>query len=353
MSQLLVREEEIIAGDSLAEVSARRRYRSVAVGTGLTLLTLCLLAITLSVGDVPLPLLRVLETLVGRGDETSTLVLIEFRLPRLVLGVLVGMSLGLSGALFQSVLRNPLASPDIIGITEGASVGAVYALLILGLGGVAVSVAALVGAAVVGGLNYALAWRNGVTGYRFVLCGVGLAFVAASILGYLLTRSDAREAQAALVWLSGSIASADWDGNARLAVALVVLVPAALALAPGLGMLGLGDDTASALGVPAQRVRLLALAVGTALAAIATAAAGPVAFVALASAPIARRLVGHGSLALIPSALVGVAIVTASDLVAQHLIPDVQVPVGIVTGVVGGAYLIWLLATARGGGGNR
>ena len=229
----------------------------MVVGTGLTLLTLGLLAVTLSVGDVPVPLSQVLATLVGRGDETSTLVLVEFRLPRLVLGVLVGIALGLSGALFQSVLRNPLASPDIIGITEGASVGAVYALLVLGLDGVAVSVAALIGAAVVGGLNYALAWRNGVTGYRFVLCGVGLAFVAASILGYLLTRSDAREAQEALVWLSGSIASATWEGNARLAVALVVLVPAALVLAPGLGMLGLGDDTASALGVPAQRVRLL------------------------------------------------------------------------------------------------
>ena len=353
MSDLLVHEAEAHARRGLATVVAQRRRRTLLVGTGLTLLTLALLAVTLTVGDVPLPLSRVLATLVGRGDETSTLVLVEFRLPRLVLGVLVGTAFGLSGALFQSVLLNPLASPDIIGISQGASVGAVTALLVLGLGGVAVSVAALIGAAVVGGLNYALSWRDGVTGYRFVLCGIGLAFVANSVLGYLLTRSDARAAQDALAWLSGSIASADWEGNGRLTVALVVLVPAALSLGPGLAMLGLGDDTASALGIRAQHVRLLALAVGTTLAAVATAAAGPVAFVALASAPIARRLVGHGSLALVPSALVGVVVVTASDLVALHLVPDVQVPVGIVTGVVGGAYLIWLLATPRAGSGSR
>ena len=186
-----------------------------------------------------------------------------------------------------------------------------------------------------------------------MLCGVGLAFVAASILGYLLTRSDAREAQAALVWLSGSIASADWDGNARLAVALVVLVPAALALAPGLGMLGLGDDTASRTGSPCparppartrrrhrtRRDRHRRRRAGG----VRGAGLGP-------HRPTARRPRQPG---LIPSALVGVVIVTASDLVALHLIPDVQVPVGIVTGVVGGAYLIWLLATARGGSGNR
>ncbi|HET6653861.1 MAG TPA: iron chelate uptake ABC transporter family permease subunit [Nocardioides sp.] len=338
------------AADRLHAVAVRRRRRGVLVSSGLGLVTLAVVALNLSVGDLPVPLSQVLATLVGRGDETSTLVLVEFRLPRLVLGALVGVGLGLAGGLFQSVLRNPLASPDVIGVTQGASVGAVTGLLVLGLSGAWVAAAALVGAAAVTTVNLALAWRGGVTGYRFVLCGIGLAFVATSALGYLLTRSDVRDAQAALVWLSGSVSSATWEGNARLAVALAVLVPAALAMAPRLRMLALGDDTATALGVRAGRVRVLALVTGTALAAVATAAAGPVAFVALASAPIARRLVGDGRVALGSTAMVGVTVVTASDFVAQHLLPGLEAPVGIVTGLVGGAYLIWLLATTTPGG---
>jgi iron complex transport system permease protein len=211
-----------------------------------------------------------------------------------------------------------------------------------------VPVAALAGAGAVAAANLALAWRGGITGHRFVLCGIGLAFMASSVLGYLLTRSDVRDAQAALVWLSGSVSSATWEGNARLALALVALVP--VALAPPLRMLALGDDAANALGVRAHRVRLLALVTGTALAAVATAAAGPVAFVALASAPVARRLVGDGRAALVPTAMVGITVVTASDFAAQHLLPGLEAPVGIVTGLVGGVYLIWLLATTTPGG---
>lgn len=349
---LLAPERE--ATERLQRVAARRRTRSVVVGAALVVVTLATVVVNLSVGDLPIAFGDVLATLVGRGDETSTLVLVEFRLPRLVLGAMVGVAFGLAGGLFQSVLRNPLASPDIIGVTQGASVGAVGALLWAGVGGLWVPAAALVGAMVVAALNVLLAWRGGVSGHRFVLCGIGLAFVASSVLGYLLTRSDVRNAQEALVWLSGSVAGATWEGNAQLALALAVLVPAALLMSPRLRMLGLGDDTASALGVRAGSTRLTALALGTALAAVGTAAAGPVAFVALASAPIARRLVGDGRVALVPTALVGVAMVTASDLAAQHALPDLDVPVGLVTGLVGGGYLIWLLTSSRPlTGGNR
>ncbi|MGA9746033.1 MAG: iron ABC transporter permease, partial [Nocardioides sp.] len=256
------------ASERLHRAAARRRSRSVVVGTGLALVTLTTVAVNLSVGDLPIPFRDVLATLVGRGDETSRLVLVEFRLPRLVLGAMVGVAFALAGGLFQSVLHNPLASPDIIGVTQGASVGAVGALLVLGVSGVGVSVGALLGAAVVSALNVALAWRGGVSGHRFVLCGIGLAFVATSVLGYLLTRSDLRNAQEALVWLSGSVAGATWEGNTRLGAALVVLVPAGLLLSSRVRMLALGDDTASALGVPVGPTRLLALALGTALAAV-------------------------------------------------------------------------------------
>ena len=338
------------ARERLRAVATQRRRRGALVSTGLGVVTFVVVGLSLAVGDLPVPLSQVLASLVGRGDETSTLVLVEFRLPRLVLGALVGLSLGLAGGLFQGVLRNPLASPDVIGVTQGASVGAVIGLLVLGLSGAWVPAAALVGAGAVAATNLVLAWRGGVTGHRFVLCGIGLAFVATSVLGYLLTRTDVRDAQDALLWLSGSVSSATWEGNARLAVALVILVPVALSLAPRLRMLALGDDAASALGVRAHRVRLVALVIGTALAAVPPAAAGPVAFVARASAPIARRLVGDGRAALVPTAMVGVTVVTASDFAAQHLLPGLEAPVGVVTGLVGGVYLVWLLATTTPGG---
>ena len=275
-----------------------------------------------------LPLSQVLATLVGRGDETSTLVLVEFRLPRLVLGVLVGMALGLSGALFQSVLRNPLASPDIIGITEGASVGAVYALLILGLGGVAVSVAALIGAASSAGSTTRSPGATASPATASCCAGSGSrSSRPASSATCSPAATPARRRQA-LVWLSGHRRRPTGTATPGSPSRWSCWCPPRSPSRPGWGCSARRRHRLG-LGVPAQRVRPRALAVGTALAAVATAAAGPVAFVALLAAPIARRLVGHGSLALIPPALVGVAIVTASDLVAQHLIPDVQVPVGI------------------------
>ena len=331
----------------LQTTSRRRRSRRLTVSLGLALAAVVVMTASLLVGELPLSLGQVLATAVGRGDDVSQLVLVDFRLPRLLLGVLVGAGLALSGALFQSVLRNPLASPDIIGVAQGASVGAVLVTIGLGLSGLWLPLGALAGALLVAALNLALAWRRGLTGQRFVLCGIALAFVASSVLGYLLTRSEVRAAQGALVWLAGSVSSAEYAGILRLAVPLLVLVPLALVAGRRLAMLEMGDDAAQAVGGPASAVRVAAIGIGVALAGVATASAGPVAFVALTSAPIARRLVGDGGIALVPTALVGVLVVTVSDFAAQHLVPGIDVPVGIVTGVIGGPYLIWLLAGGR------
>ena len=169
-----------------------------------------------------------------------------------------------------------------------------------------------------------------------------------SVLGYLLTRAQMEEAQTALQWLAGSVAQADPAMNRLLAQLLVVLVALAIPAARALNALRLGDDTAAALGVSPARSRLLVIAVGVGLASLATAAAGPIAFVAFTAAPIARRVLRDGSPALLPAALVGALLVVGADLVAQHLLPaTMAVPVGVVTGAVGGPYLIWLLATAR------
>jgi iron complex transport system permease protein len=332
--------------------SAHRRRERTVVAV-LAALVAALAALSLCVGGYGISPADVARTLLGQGEGLQELVVMELRLPRLTMAALVGVALALSGALFQSILDNPLASPDIVGITAGASVGAVSALLVLGVGGLPVSAFAFAGALVAALAIYLLAWRDGVTGDRFVLIGIGVAFMANAVVGYLLTRSDVRDAHAAFVWLVGSVGSARWDEVAVLAGALALLVPAAALLAGRLRALQLGDDAAVGLGVRAQADRLGLIVVGVALAAVATAAAGPVAFVALISAPIARRLVGTGGLALVPAALVGVATVTAADFAAQHLLPGaLQAPAGVVTGAIGAPYLLWLLAVSgrRGAG---
>lgn len=329
--------------------SARaRRARRVVVGTGLLLGCLGVGVAALVLGDLPLSVADVLVALWGSGDAGAVFVVRELRLPRWLLGVLVGVAFGIAGGLFQSTLRNPLASPDVLGVSQGASVGAVLALLVLRADGTPVFVAALAGGALTGLVLYLVSWRGGLQGQRFILSGIALAYLCHSVLGYLLTRSDVREAQVALRWMTGSLAQATGELVVVLLVALGVLVPFAALAAPGLRTLLLGDDAARALGVRADATRVMVLALGVALAAIGTAAAGPVAFVALVAAPIARRLVGDGSLALVHCALAGALLVTLADLTAQHLLPgDAGVPVGVITGVIGGPYLIWLLLTAQ------
>jgi len=341
-----------VAADGLRVTRTRRRARTLAVTVALVLAAAALAVTALMLGDYPLSALEVVRALVGADDGPAQIVVFDFRLPRVVLAILVGIAFGLAGALFQSVLRNTLASPDVIGVSQGASAGAVAALLLGGVTGFWVSVAAFGGGAAVGLLLYAVAWRGGMTGYRFVLSGIGVAYVCTSVVGYLLTRSDVREAQAALLWMTGSVAQADWPLVTTLAVAVAVLVPLVLLVARGLDLLLLGDEQAAGLGLRPELVRAAVIALGVALACVATAAAGPVAFVALIAAPVARRLVGDGSLALVQSALVGVVLVVGADLVALHLLPallpvDFSVPVGVITGAVGGPYLIWLMAAGR------
>jgi iron complex transport system permease protein len=296
--------------------------------------------------DNAMPVPDLLRTLAGHGASGENFVIFRLRLPRLLLGVCVGAAFALAGALFQTTLRNPLASPDILGISGGASLAAATAILLGGLSGAVVSLSALGGAVVAAVAIYVLAWRSGVSGYRFVLVGVAVAFLVNAGLGYLISRAAVNDVREALVWMVGSLGTPAWADVAALAVALALLVPAVGLLAPRLRVLQLGDDTAGGLGLRVEVTRLSALALAVVLAAVATAAAGPVAFVAFVAAPVARRLLPTAGLALVPAALVGVALVLAADLAGQHLL-GIQVPVGIVTGVLGAPYLLWLLATAN------
>ena len=321
-----------------------RERRVIAV---LAAIALLVAGLSVSIGAYTLPLPDLLLTLLGQGAGSDNVIVFRLRLPRVVLGILAGAAFAIAGALFQTLLRNALASPDIIGISGGASVSAAAAILLFGASGAIVSLSAFAGALVVAAAIYLLAWRNGVSGYRFVLIGVGVAFLVQAVLGYLLTRGDVREVSQALVWMVGGVGGAEWSEIAVLAAGLVVLLPVVAVFVSRLRILQLGDDVAGGLGVPVEMTRLVLLVVAVALCALATAFVGPIAFVAFVSAPIARRLVANGSLALVASALVGVVLVLSADFVAQHALPgDLQVPAGIITGIIGAPYLLWLLATA-------
>jgi iron complex transport system permease protein len=337
------------ASISVHRVGLRSRTRLITLV--LVGLAIALGAVSLSVGAYTLSLPELVQTLTGQGSGSDNFIIFRLRMPRLVLAVLVGCAFGIAGALFQTLLRNPLASPDIIGISQGASVAAAFSILVLGFSGAAVSLAAFLGAVVIAAGIYLLAWRGGVTGFRFVLIGVGVAFMVQAVLNYLITRGDVREVQEALVWIVGGLGGASWTDISVIATALVVLLPLVGVFSTRLRILQLGDETAAGLGLRPERTRLGILLLAVALVAVATAFVGPLAFVAFVAAPIARRMLGTGGLALIPSALVGSVLVVAADFVAQHLLPgDVQVPAGIVTGLVGAPYLLWLLATTNRGG---
>lgn len=320
------------------------RVRRAVVAAALTAAVVAVFAVSLCLGEAVISLPDVLSTLAGQGSRSTNYVILQLRLPRALVAVLVGLAFGLSGAVIQNLLGNPLASPDVIGISTGASAAAVLGIVVLGADGLGVSAVALVGALATAAAMYLLAWRDGVTGYRLILVGIGLAALLLSVVSYLMSRAQVTSAAEALVWISGSLSGRNWSHVLPLAVCLALLLPATAVLGRVLGLLGLGDDAARGLGVPVQRVRLGQLLCAVALAGVATAATGPIAFVALLAGPIGRGMARDGSPALLPSALVGALIVLVADFLAQHGPGLPLMPVGVLTGAIGAPYLLWQLA---------
>jgi iron complex transport system permease protein len=261
--------------------------------------------------------------------------------------VLVGAALGISGALFQSLTSNALGSPDIIGFTTGSALGALFVITVIGGSGLTISAGALAGGIVTAALVYGLSYKRGVSGYRLVLIGIGISALCLAGIDYLLTRARIEEAVAATVWLVGSLNGRGWDQVRPLAGALVVLVPAAVLLARPLRLLEMGDDAARALGLNVERARMAIVFVAVALVAVGTTAAGPISFVALAAPQIARRLTRLPNPGIVTSGLMGAGLLLASDIAGQRLLGGTQLPVGLMTGLTGGIYLAWLLATER------
>lgn len=330
--------------------SVRLDRRVLAVVAALVLAVLVVLVGHLALGEFPISPLGVLETLVGRGDRADSYVVLGLRLPRALTAILAGAALALSGHLFQTLVRNPLASPDIIGITAGASVCAV-AVLVLGLGAALVPLGALVGGTVASALIYVLAWRGGASPYRFVLVGIGIAAAGTAATSYLLVVGDITDVAQAVVWLVGSLNGRTWPEVVAVGVPMLVLLPAAVALARSLDAVALGEETARVLGVGVERVRLGVVATATAMASVAVAATGPIGFVAFLAPHIARGLAHRAGAVVLPvAALTGALLVLVADLVAQALPTRTALPVGVLTAVLGAPYFMVLLrrVTARG-----
>ncbi|MDK4337304.1 FecCD family ABC transporter permease [Corynebacterium accolens] len=307
-------------------------------------------ALSIGLGDYPISVPRVLEVIFqGEGSRVERLVVLEWRMPRVATAIAVGCALGLSGALTQTVTRNALASPDILGITTGASAMAVT-VIVLGSGGgfagwlagIGIPLAALLGAILSATVIWALAWRRQADSYRLVLVGIIITALLSSYINFLMVRAELRDASQAQFWLTGSLARSEWSTTIPIAVLVIVCAPLLAWIAYQTLATTLGPDLARALGQRVNAVQVAMLALAVALAAVAVSAAGPIGFIAFVAPQVALRLCGVPSPPLAASALTGAVLLLGADIVTQAVLP-VELPVGIVTSALGGIFLIYLL----------
>lgn len=311
---------------------------AVAAGAGIVLI---------GSGDYAMTPGEVVSTLFGHGTFQQEFIVTDLRLPRVLVGLLVGAALGVGGAVFQTISRNPLGSPDVLGFGQGATVGALTVIVLFEGGAAAVAGGAVVGGLVTGIVVYLLAWKRGMHGYRLVLVGIGSAAMLTAVAQYLITKANLVDATRAVVWMTGSLDGRDWAQVWPLLVVCGLLIPLVLGHGRALRMMEMGDDAAYALGVRVERTRLVLMGCAVMLVAVATAAAGPITFVSLSAPQLTRRLTRSPGPNLAPAALMGAALLLVADWIAMDAFGDRQLPVGVVTGVLGGCYLLWLLVSER------
>lgn len=328
-------------------LTARFGVRGVVVSVVLLAAAFVVALLALGTGDFVIPPDRVLRALFGDGVGSDDLVIWEWRAPRVAMALVLGAALGLSGAILQSVTRNPLGSPDIVGFNSGAYTGAL--LVILAGGGYYATAAGAIGGGLLTALAiFLLAFRQNVKGFRLIIVGIGISAMLGAVNTWLILRADLDEAMSAAAWGVGTLDGLTWP---EITPALIVLALLALAVVPAshrLQILELGDDTAAALGIRASRARLVLIVLSVAFTAVGTAVAGPIAFVALAAPQLGRRLARTPTTALLPAAAMGALLLVLSDWISRRAFAPTTVPVGVVTASVGGAYLAYLLvAEAR------
>ncbi len=339
-------------GVRLGRLSFVWRPRMVLVTALLAAATFPVFCLSITLGDFSLTFSQVVSVLLGEGERVDRFVVMDLRMPRALAGLVVGAALGLSGALTQSLARNPLASPDILGVTGGASMVAVFLVTVSGgastviAGAIGLSAAALVGGLGTGLLVYLLAWRKGIDGFRLILIGISVSAVTQAITTWLLTTADIRDVARAQAWLVGSLDNRSWDEVSLAAWGALGLTVVVAVVSFELKPLHLGDDVAAGLGVRHGMVRAVLLLCAVLLAGVAVSAAGPVPFVALVAPHVARRLTRSPVPPLVASCAVGSLLLIGADLVARTALPIVP-PVGVVTAAVGGPFLVYLLVRAN------
>lgn len=326
-------------------LSLRIGIRTAVTATLLALAACGVGLIALASGRYAVPPQDVIAALLGQGHRTDDMVrmiVIEWRLPRVTLALLLGAALGMSGAIFQSLTRNPLGSPDIIGFSAGSYTGALVVILLFSGGYYETAVGALIGGIVTAATVYILAYRRGVQGFRLIIVGIGVAAMLAAFNAWMIREAELQVAMSAAVWGAGSLNGLGFEQLLPVAIVLLAIIPASCLLSRPLRQLEMGDDVARASGVDVNLARLLLMVLGVALTATVTAAAGPISFIALAAPQIARRLTLSAGPALVASALMGGLLLLIADWSAQHAL-GVQVPVGVMTVSIGGVYFLFLL----------
>ncbi|MFK8258444.1 iron-enterobactin ABC transporter permease [Erwinia sp. AnSW2-5] len=308
----------------------------IALAVLLALFALCYGALSISPGQV-------WQALQGEGPRGFVTVVAQWRAPRTVMALVLGAGLGVSGAIFQSAIRNPLGSPDVVGFNTGAFTGAL--VMIIGFGGSDYQIAAgaLVGGIGSAALVYLLAWRQGIVGFRLIIVGIGVGAVLSALNTWLIVSASLESAMSAALWGAGSLNGITWAKGQPALLLVPLTIAVSLLLSRRLQLMEMGDDSARALGVNAESSRLWLMLCGIILTAIATASAGPIAFIALAAPQIARRLTGANAVPLFSAATTGALLLLTADVIAQHAFNGIQLPVGAVTVSIGGVYLIWLL----------
>jgi len=323
--------------------------RAVTVTIAFTTVTVAAAILAVTLGRVHIPYAEVIATLLGHGEGgMRQQIILNLRLPRVLVAIFAGASLGVSGAIFQSVSRNALGSPDIIGFTTGAATGALLQIVIFGGGPLAVAFSAMLGGLLTATMVYLLSIRHGATnGYRLVLTGIGAGATLNALNSLMLVKGDLDNAIAANLWLSGSLDARNWDHAVPLMGAACLLIPLAGLAARRLTMIEMGDDLARQLGINFERTRFCMIACAVLLAAIATAAAGPIAFLALAAPQLASRLAASRGVPMFSAATIGAFLLVMTDLATQFLATDLVLPIGRTTGLFGGLYLMWLLTRSK------
>ncbi|WP_028611745.1 FecCD family ABC transporter permease [Paenibacillus harenae] len=312
----------------------------------LGLATLLLSLLSLSMGSTRIPVMEVVQTILGQNNESSGLVILEFRLPRIVAALLIGAAMAVSGVLLQGVIRNPLAAPDLLGVTGGASV-AVVAFMTLSAGVYSIHFVpfiAIAGAFCAAAVNYVLAWKRGVSPLRLVLIGIGISTAMGALTTFLLINGPAYMASQVLNWLTGSIYGTNWKNVAALSPWVAAGLSVAYLYAKELDVLTLGEEIASGLGIRLQFNRLLLLAISVALSGAAVGVAGTISFIGLLAPHMARKLVGNSHRVLLPAAaLLGAVILLLADLAGRMLFQPMDIPAGVFTAGIGAPFFMYLL----------